>query len=371
MALNPPTVSSRLRSPRGMAVINGLIADGFVECEVDNNSFYQADTFRAVFALSGQTASMDWAWWASRSNIEVDIRVGFPADPERPQRSELPSLIYGLADNIDIDPVADEIVISGRDMTSVFIDALTTEKFQNLTSSAIAQQLAERHGLTFDGTATITKVGKYYEIDHARLTNKMSEWDLLTFLGHEENFDVWVTGKTLHFQPKVSPSDDPYVLHWDRDKTEFNGIGVKLSRALTISKGIIVQVRSWNQRQKKGFTVQREATHRYNEVLKNSAQPVGNAQTYAFVVPNLTPEQAIKYAEARLSGLSRHEMHLSASLPGDEILTTRNVIQLSGTGTEFDQVYFPDSIIRTYNRDMGYTMEVSAKNHNVESTVLA
>lgn len=371
MALNDPTLASYVRAPRGLAIINGQYADAFVECEVDNNSFYQADTFRATFALSGQLPAMNWAWWVSQASIEVELLVGFPADPEKPQKSELQSWIYGLVDNIEFDPVMDEIVISGRDMTSVFIDAQTTEKFQNLTSSAIAKQLADRHGLAFDGTATTTKVGKYYEIDHARLTAQMSEWDLLTFLAHEENFDVWVTGKTLHFQPKVSPSDNPYVIHWDRDKNELNGMSLKLSRALTISKGIIVQVRSWNQKQKKGFTVKREATHRYNEVLKNSAQPVGNAQTYVFTVPNLTTDQAIKYAEARLHELSRHEMRLDASLPGDEILTTRTIVQLVGTDTEFDQIYYPDSIIRNFSMSAGCTMDLSAKNHNVESTVLA
>jgi hypothetical protein len=46
-------------------------------------------------------------------------------------------------------------------------------------------------------------VGRYYEIDHARLTNDISQWTLLNYLAQEEGFDLNVTGSTLNFQPSA------------------------------------------------------------------------------------------------------------------------------------------------------------------------
>ena len=38
-------------------------------------------------------------------------------------------------------------------------------------------------------------------------------------------------------------------------------------------------------------------------------------------------------------------------------------IRVSGTGTEYDQEYYPDSIVRCWSWDQGYVMRVRAKNH--------
>jgi hypothetical protein len=39
---------------------------------------------------------------------------------------------------------------------------------------------------------------------------------------------------------------------------------------------------------------------------------------------------------------------------------------LTGTGTDFDQTYFPDSIARTFDQAGGYTWRIQAKNHSPE-----
>jgi phage protein D len=57
------------------------------------------------------------------------------------------------------------------------------------------------------------------------------------------------------------------------------------------------------------------------------------------------------------------------TIPGDNDLDTTSLIQLSGTGTAFDQVYFPDSITRRLSFDGGYEMTIEAKNHAPDSTV--
>ena len=61
---------------------------------------------------------------------------------------------------------------------------------------------------------------------------------------------------------------------------------------------------------------------------------------------------------------------LLARLPGDNLLTTRAQVQLIGTGTAWDQNYFPDTVTRHISFEEGYTMELRAKNHSTQSTVV-
>ncbi|MFD2271422.1 hypothetical protein ACFS07_10480 [Undibacterium arcticum] len=199
------------RQPRGVVKVNDLRMDGWIRWEVDNNTYYEADTFRVTFALSALPVAYGDAWWASQQEIFIEIFAGFPVDAENYSATELQSLTYGRVDDVTFDPVARTLQVSGRDLTAMLIDAKTSETFQNLTASQIATQIAQRHGLTTTYvTATSKRSGKYYQIDQVRVNQQRSEWDLLTALAGEEEFAVYVKRKDLHFEPAVAPGANPY-----------------------------------------------------------------------------------------------------------------------------------------------------------------
>ena len=376
--INQLPASANVRQPRGVVKVNGTVMPGWLEFEIDNNAFFHADTFRCRFAASALPAEYGPAWWASQSAIFLELFIGFPDDVEAYSAADLDSFIYGQVDEVTYDPVGTFIEVSGRDKTADFIDAKTYEQFVNHTSSMIATELAARHGLTPVVTATSTKAGTYYAQENRRIPLDRSEWDLLTWLAQEEGFSVYVKGRDLHFEPQVQPDADQYALKWvdpapdsDQGAPIFNGTGIVCSRNLTLARDIVVYVRSWNTKQKKGFTVKAQASHTKKAIGKGAAQAAGAAQTYSFVKPGLTREQAQAMANARLKELSAHEMKISASLPGDNLLALTTLVSLSGTGTAFDQTYYPDSITRRISFAGGYKMHLSAKNHSPESTVLA
>lgn len=359
-----------------MVKINGQIMPGWIEWEIDNNTFYQADTFRVKFALSMMPAGYGAAWWAAQSKMYVEVFGGFPADPENFTTDDLDSMLYGQVDDITFDPVGTIVEVAGRDLTAELIDTKTTEKWPNLSSSQIVEKLAQRHGLTPVVTKTTQKAGKYYEIDHIRLTDQRSEWDLLTWLAHQEQYVVYMKGTELHFEPQPEKSQNPYMLQWeaptaDNAAPSFNGKTITFSRNLTLAKDVIVEVRSWNSKNKKGFTKKAQATHNKNTVLKGAAQPTGDAQTYSYTVPGLTPEEALQWAQAKLREITAHEVRFTATLPADNLLGVTDVIQVVGTDTAFDQTYYPDSIVRNMSMNEGYSMTINAKNHSPESVVLA
>jgi hypothetical protein len=365
-SLNPANaVPSLARLPRGQVTVNGTVLTGVIEAEVTNASHFTADTFRVVAASSGLPPGLGPAYWSSSVNDQLGISIGFD---DGSGNTSLTPLILGQIDNAEYDPTRRTVTLSGRDLSAQLIDTKTAEKFQNLKSHQIAQALALRHGLDSTVTATTTQVGTYYEIDHVVLTREQSEWDLLVYLAEREGFDCWVRNTTLYFQPSPLPASTPYVLVWSEPAAgslAANMTTLQLQRSQTLARDVIVKVRSWNQSQEKAFTV----TYKASQAFK-SQRAGGQGQTYSYTVPNLTRDQALQYAQKKAEEITRHERVLTARLPGDGILTTRTMVRLVGTATAWDQAYYPDTVTRKLSFQEGYTMELRAKNHSTQSTVV-
>jgi phage protein D len=368
-------VSSGTR-PRVAAFANGERLQGLVSFDVDNNSFYQADTFRLTLCLSEQPTNRDWNWWSQQSDIEVELLAGYPANPASFGRADLVSLLVGNVDDIEIDPIRDEVTMAGRDLTARLIDTKTIEKYQNLTAAQVAEKLALAHGLTPVVTATQGTVGSYYQIDHVAIQDDRPEWDVLTYLAQVTGFVVYVKGRELHFEPRKDPAiDAPYVIRWQprapgRASPVLNTTSLAVSRNLTIAKDVKVTVRSWNQKQKKGFTVTANRARTRNAVTSRVGRSPGPPQQYSFFFPNMTPEEAQQKANRLLKDISEHEVNMSAEVPGDPLLTPQVVIRLEGTATAFDQLFFPASVVHSYDDYRGYRTSVRAKNSSPESTVV-
>ena len=113
----------------------------------------------------------------------------------------------------------------------------------------------------------------------------------------------------------------PYKLIWQEPSAggvASNALDIKLSRSQTLARDVIVKVQSWNQQQQKSFTV----TYHVSQAFK-SQRTGGQSQTYSYVVPNLNRDQALQLAKSKAEEITRHERVLTASLPGDGLLTTR------------------------------------------------
>lgn len=353
--------------PRGQVVINGVIVN-WISLEIDNNNFYLADSFRVEIAANDLESSKinDFV---NASSLLVNISIGYPSKPTNNVTSTgMTSYILGQVDDLVYDPFSQIITISGRDLTARLIDHKSDEKFQNKTSSDIAITLAQRRGLIPVITKTSTNVGKYYQIDHSRITREVSEWDLLTWLARNEQFDVFVQGNYLYFQPPQNTQvsyDMPFNLAISGlTLPNANVISINLTHNKTLAKDVTVQVKTWNQIQAKAFSVTVTAAHQRGAKSFGSGASSGTSQAYQYTFPNLTKDQAVQKAQQLAFDITSHEMLLEAEMSGDNTLTKKSIINVTGTNTIFDQKYYVDSIVRKLTFDGGYTMSVRAKNHS-------
>lgn len=372
--LNDPNVLSEARRPRSIVQVGGATfrvdgspdvtslpapMPGWIEWEVENNVFNEADKFSISFAVSGLPDNRQEDWFAQQQEISVEIFAGFPADPDNFDASQLTSLIYGMVDEMDFDPVSRTIHLSGRDLTARLIDSNVTTTWLNRASSDVATEIAGKYGLNPQVTPTNAMSGKYYDQVVVNIQRQRTDWDLLSCLARMEKYDVYVSGHDLYFEPSPNASEiEPYVLQWQNSPFVFNGISLNFSRSLTLARGAQVTVRSFHQR---GQTI----TRSYPESV------AGNVQQYNYAIANLSSEQAYQEALTLHGEITQHEVKMSVSLPADNDLTTANVLLVTGTGTAFDQKYYPDSVTRRMSFEGGYTMSVSAKNNSPQTEVPA
>lgn len=365
MPLNDLRNPQHWSKPRAQLQVKGGPVFALAEVEVTSNNYYAADSFHCRIPIGALPDAYGLAWWGDQTSIDVDVLFGSVPTGGNEGDAVFQSMLSGRVDSIQVDMVAGILAIDGRDHTADLIDTKTQETFANRTASEVAAVIAGRHGLGAEVTATSTLVGSYYQLEHDgasmdEFAKATTEWDLLTYLAKQEGFDCYVSGKTLYFQPRTDPlTSDPYVVNWIPIPKTMNALGLQMSRALTLARDVEVTVKTWNSKQKKAIV----------RTVKSSAggKSTGDPQQYVFVRPNLTPDQALKFASAQIAEISKHERVISFEIPGDLVLTPRNILQIRGTQTSWDQRYYVDEVVRNLSFDGEFTMLVRGKNHSTVS----
>ncbi|MDE1999651.1 MAG: hypothetical protein KGI52_12065 [Burkholderiales bacterium] len=364
------------RQPRALLQL-GDIDIPFERMTLTHSGTYQAGTFDAELRSMPGNDVGQWNWWLQQSLVVLDVYAGFPVDVSNYDSRQLTRLFTVRADSITLDPARNSLHVQGRDMTALLIDTTTSAQFQNLTSSQVAQQFATQSGLEAQIQPTTQKIGTYYEADHVHTIHTQSQWAVLTYLARKEGVQCFVLGRTLYFGQFQNQAQQPYTVTFspptaDTAYPTSNAMSLSFERDLTLARDVTVTVRSWNARNKRGFTVQAKtsgsqsmASRSLSTTLpKSAAAP----QAYAYTIPGLSLQEAQIRAQQLLKEISQHELRLNASLPGDDTLFPWVPLQVSGTGTLFDTTYYVAEVTR-HIAPTAFDMRVRAKNHPTETQV--
>ena len=370
----PSGPASKATRPRGVVKVGGKPIS-FLSFDVTQKSYFSASTWSVDLECWNQPQGYGLRWWDKAGVTSIDILMGaldpaadvsaLPADPQ--------PLLTGQVDTVSADPLTGKLTISGRDLTALFIDTKTANKWPDQTASQIALSLAEEHGLTANVTSTSTPVGQYYNSSYAKITRSIPEWDLLTFLAQQEGFDCYVDGTTLYFGPPQADSDtNPYVVTVGHDgygRVWSTAETLRLDRALTLAQDLIVTVLSTNIY---GGTVKKTAQKGgTGSAQTTSAKAWQKLQNYVIRRPGLSEKQAQKLANSTLEDISKHERTVTVGAEGDVTMSPKRRLRVAGTGTSFDQDYYLDQVIHTYGFHRGYGMTLHGKNHTVVTDLIS
>jgi phage protein D len=370
LALNNPDAGGSVRAPRARIKANGILIPTWQEITVVNNpGHFVSDTFAVKLPLYGQAIDMGLAWWSTQTDVEFEVQIGLAQTDGN--IGSLSTVIIGIVDEVSVDPARGIIDLTGRDYSGALIESTTTDIYLNQTASEAAKSIAEAHGLQTEIEDTTTPIGRYFGDPNstARLTRRETEWDFLTGLAEQEGFRVYMKGKTLFFGPPPTlDTSNPYVIKAQIDlnghTVTSNATRMTMKRSLTLARDVDVFVMSADR--STGGSVEGHA-HSVNTMRGGRGGAKIPAQVYQFVVPNMQQDQAQQLAESKLRSITQMERVIEATMPGDPSLTADTVLKLTGTGTDFDQVYYLDSLHHELSFSRGYTMQIRAKNHSTYS----
>lgn len=365
-----------------------------VDMEVVNNNFYEADTFQIRAVLSGQKAPYNQAaWWLSQPEILLSVTVG--TEPQASVQGSGTTLIVGRVDDVVVDPVADEIILSGRDLTGLLIDSRTSgdamQQYQNSTASQIVQGLLAPFSAWFAGnniTATTQQVGAYFGGNFLYLFRNRSVWDVIVWLaqtnvgsgGSPDPFVAFVDGFSLSFGP-ASPPTGYFLIEWTPPaptaKTSYptaNVTHLDIAHNLTLAKDVSVTVMGFNPMIGR-YSVTASGKHAQGHTgggsFSQSLYSSVGYQHFVYVQNGITPIQAQQIAQSKAKALSQHEYILRVTMPGDPTLDPSQIVRFKSPlipGGEMD--FWVNAVTWRLNESNGLDMELWLKNHPTGSQVV-
>ncbi len=310
------------------------------------------------------------------------VEAGAPSDPRAMQAGELFQVFNGYVDTARYRGREDEVELVGRDRTRLFIETFTTERWPNLTGSAIARKLATKHGLTPVITATTTPAGSYYQLDAVTLTRGIREWDLLLFLARQDAMNLYVKGLELHYEPFLPPDQRTvYSFVWRRGGGS-NVLTYTLEHSPLAAHDFIVLVRSHHPKTTEIVTAQLEVlgetylvpqqkTYRagvYTGVQGTTVQSALSSRfqgkpVYEFQIEGLKAQQAVDLARSIAFQIAVREYALILEVTGNTQIDFLSGVQVSGIHPRLDRVYFPVRILHRYSPREGLRTELHGLSH--------
>lgn len=328
----PPFTSPDVRQPRAYLQIDGQNIP-VSHATVVKSSTRSSDTFEAtIFSDLSAIQSFDMLWWASQDAID-GISVLFSVyEGDTPK-----TMITGNADSISIDWDERTVEISGRDHSSKLSETRVTEKYNNQTISDVVSDIASKAGLNPVISGGSDVVGKQFDTDTTYLALGQTGFELLSDLAERYGYRFFVDGSDLHFEPNESNSGVYQVAYRPPAPGQplaMNATRLKTSRNLKASKTVNVEVNSWDTK-----------TQTNNQGSATVEGASGDALNYKIDnAPTLSQADADVIAAAKAEEVTRHELNVEVSMPGDLDASVTQKLSLSGTGTLYDQEYDIDHI---------------------------
>jgi phage protein D len=260
------------------------------------------------------------------------------------------ALCTGEVDSVDTDWVNRTINITGRDKSWQLHSNKSSEKWQNKKGSEIVQDLAGRVGLSVNADASGLNAGKLTEQDFVKLSDNVSFGYLIHKLAEFDGARWWVDAQgVLNYASQSNPSG-VYTLNYvppTSGPIAADFMALRIRHNIQAGKSVEVTVKSWHPRDKK--------TYEHTATVQGNGGPL----KYFYDLPNLKQDHVQQFAKSKANERARHELRLTATVPGDPTCNVGMALQLNGTGI-YDQQYDMDSVHHSFGMQ-GHTTGITAR----------
>ncbi len=244
-------------------------------------------------------------------------------------------------------------VIRGYDPAHRLFRGRTTNSYQQMTASDIAQKVSQRAGFT-NGTIKATTT----VFEHVSQAGT-SDWELLDALAKDAGYEVSVRDGKFNFGPPTTASgaptsdENPLVLKLGTDLLRF--------RAVLTSAGQVkeVEVRGWDLSTKKALTTRRPAETKTAQLPQASpsefAKAFGDPLYVATDVPHRTQAEVDAAAAAIAEEIAGSFAEFEGVAQGNPALKAGVAITVDNLGTPFDGKYTVTTSRHRIDPQTGYT----------------
>lgn len=350
---------------RAVAIVGGIVVVP-VRFSVSHNAHGATDTGSIDLPISN---GPDWPTQLQRSDelgnadlpVYCDIYAGFVKPPYGASVADLSQLtrrFTGIVDLFSGDFRNDSVSFQLRSLAAPLTSDKITVPFQNQTTVAFIQSMADKYGLQ----SNIQLAGTPYTVQQVLAdefiagTHNMVIWDLMLQCAMWDDVDVWVDRNgVLNYRAPYLIDRTPVDLMWGRD----------LANCLPtfspqFSKNVQVQVRSYQKVTKQSHsystttgldgtgvvvegasrTVTSSPVFGSNSTVSTSISDTGKETTtvtsktggainsgfskpitesgkeqYIFYIKNIGPQQAADLSKKFWRQISQHEAHVKIELP--------------------------------------------------------
>lgn len=331
-----------LRQPQAYVVINGAQYP-VTSVEVMQSRTKNSDTFWCEIPLEliGDVTGKDVTAQVYMGNDQVADTLMFD----------------GYVDNVSISFDHQVVTLNGRDKIKKMIDKKSRQGFLNKKPDDIVNQLAGSAGLSVNSDGLSSKAGKIYKQDFNAFLHDISDWSMVCKLADQFGLSAYATLGTIYI--KQMPESLPvyqinYVPPTSGNYADGDFISLHCTHNLIVDGGATVNVHSWNHKSKKKIS---------------ATSSSGSGPTYDYsATPGLTQDQAQNIAKKRLYENTAPGRTVSLTVPGDVTMNVRTDVQITGTGTSFDDTFETESV--EFRMDCGsgesgdtegFVMSLSAK----------
>lgn len=338
--------ATNVRSPRVWLSLGGTRLP-CITATVTRKSEGEADTFVAELAVDETAeAGFGYAEWADFQPVDAEILISL--DGGNPK-----SIITGQIDEPRIHWGEGTVTVAGRDKSASLTEKRRSEQFKNQKSGDIVSKIAQDHGLTPQVNAGSDFAGKIYDVDTVHLLMNLSDHEILTRLAEREACRWYVDGTTLTFEP-IGTETDVYGVLWvppdgKGQVGKATVLDLETHRNMSAARPHSVAVRSWHHRDAK----------KYDGV--NLSSGVGQTVEIEHHHNGRNQSQVDKLSKSRLKDAIRHDCNVVVKAALDLDIDPRQKMELSGTGTIFDQLYDIDSVEISISWQGGSEMSIAGK----------